>query len=167
MNAGGVVGKRAAQQNKFHGPAAMTLDQHFFGGAEIFLDPLIPDHSAEHQELRRLVCAAAGFFGKEFFRIGAGPDNNPDHFDVYQNYEIDAGQRDELRDYLSDNGVGTLIQWGGTPVHMHRELGFDDAMPITEKFFERCFMLPMHTALSEGEVDRICELIRGFYRLEG
>ncbi|MEE2969205.1 MAG: hypothetical protein VX741_03625 [Pseudomonadota bacterium] len=50
---------------------------------------------------------------------------------------------------------------------MHRELGFYDAMPITEKFFERCFMLPMHTALSYGEVDRICELIRGFYRLEG
>jgi dTDP-4-amino-4,6-dideoxygalactose transaminase len=94
------------------------------------------------------------------------PGSDADHFDVYQNYELEAGRRDQLRRHLSDNGVGTLIQWGGTPVHAHRELGFTDSMPVTEKFFERCFMLPMHTALSDGEVDRICELIHGFYRRE-
>ncbi len=92
------------------------------------------------------------------------PDADPDRFDVYQNYELEAGRRDELRQFLADNGIGTLIQWGGTPVHGHRELGFDVALPITERFFERCFMLPMHTALGDDEVRRICELIHAFYR---
>ncbi len=96
-----------------------------------------------------------------------GPDGDPRHFDVYQNYEIEAGRRDALRQFLTDNGVGTLIQWGGTAVHMHHELGFVESMPVTDKFFERCFMLPMHTALSDSEVDRICDLIHGFYRQAG
>ncbi len=57
-----------------------------------------------------------------------------------------------------------MIQWGGTPVHQHHELGFDMALPVTERFFERCFMLPMHTALSDKDVRRITDLIHAFYR---
>jgi len=41
------------------------------------------------------------------------PDSDPDHFDIYQNYEIEAERRDELKAYLKDRGIGTLIQWGG------------------------------------------------------
>ncbi|MFM7575561.1 MAG: DegT/DnrJ/EryC1/StrS family aminotransferase, partial [Microcystaceae cyanobacterium] len=36
------------------------------------------------------------------------PDASPDHFDVYQNYEIESGHRNQLREYLKDNGVGTI-----------------------------------------------------------
>ena len=95
------------------------------------------------------------------------PDADPDHFDIYQNYELEAGRRDRLREYLSECGVGTLIQWGGTPVHLHRELGFKEALPATEAFFERCFMLPMHTNLSDIDVTRICGAIHDFYRSDG
>ena len=35
-----------------------------------------------------------------------------DHFDVFQNYEIEATNRNDLRDYLSENNIGTLLQWG-------------------------------------------------------
>jgi dTDP-4-amino-4,6-dideoxygalactose transaminase len=93
-----------------------------------------------------------------------GPDDNTDHFDVYQNYEIEAGRRDALRRHLSDNGIGTLIQWNGRPVHHMRELGFADTPPRTEEFFGRCFMLPMHTALSDADVERICDVIHDFYQ---
>ena len=31
-----------------------------------------------------------------------GPDGDPDHFDVFQNYEIEAERRDDLRAYLKD-----------------------------------------------------------------
>ena len=92
-----------------------------------------------------------------------GPDDDPRHFDVYQNYEIESGHREELREFLSDRDIGTLIQWAGTPVHEFHELGFDETLPATEKFFERCFMLPMHTALSNEDVDRICDTIHEFY----
>ncbi len=106
----------------------------------------------------------AALAGLNDLTLPPGPDADADRFDVYQNYEIEAGRRDELRQHLAENGVGTVIQWGGTPVHMHRELGFDVELPATERFFERCFMLPMHTALGDDEVGRITDLIHAFYR---
>ncbi len=92
------------------------------------------------------------------------PDANGNHYDVYQNYEIESGRRDALIARLSEHGIGTMIQWNGTPVHDMVELGFSEIQPATERFFQRCFMLPMHTALDNDEVARICDAIRAFYR---
>jgi dTDP-4-amino-4,6-dideoxygalactose transaminase len=92
------------------------------------------------------------------------PDEDPNHFDVYQNYEIESGRRDELREYLSAKGIGTIIQWAGTPVHQFEDLdlpAFD--LPATDKLFERCFMLPMNTSLSDDDVGYICDTIHEFY----
>jgi len=93
-----------------------------------------------------------------------GPDQGGDHFDVYQNYEIEADRRDELRSYLSDKGIGTIMQWGGTPVHQFKGLGFTVSLPRTERFFERCLMLPMNMMVSDEEVRYIAASVRGFYR---
>jgi len=91
------------------------------------------------------------------------PGSDPDHFDVFQNYEIEAERRDELRAHLSKNGVGTLIQWGGTPVHQFKSLGFNVTLPATDRLFERCVMLPMNMMVTDDEVGYIAELIRDFY----
>jgi len=92
-----------------------------------------------------------------------GP-NDGDHFDVYQNYEVESGRRDELRVHLSEHGVGSIIQWGGKPVHKLSGLGFEGiSLPRTEAIFERCFLLPMNTSLTDDEVDYICDMIRKFY----
>jgi len=93
-----------------------------------------------------------------------GPDQGGDHFDVFQNYEIEADRRDELRSYLSDKGIGTIMQWGGTPVHQFKGLGFTVSLPKTERFFERCLMLPMNMMVTDDEVRYIAATIRGFYR---
>jgi dTDP-4-amino-4,6-dideoxygalactose transaminase len=92
-----------------------------------------------------------------------GPDADPRHFDVYQNYELEADRRDELKKWLEENGVRTLIQWGGTPVHQFHELGFDVQLPLTDAFFRRCLMLPMNTAVSDDDVAYIVKTIRRFY----
>ena len=34
------------------------------------------------------------------------PDSDSEHFDIYQNYEIEAERRDELKQYLKDRGIG-------------------------------------------------------------
>ena len=36
-----------------------------------------------------------------------------DNFDIFQNYEFTADNRDELKKYLEENGIKTLIQWNG------------------------------------------------------
>jgi dTDP-4-amino-4,6-dideoxygalactose transaminase len=91
------------------------------------------------------------------------PDADPDHFDVYQNYEIEAERRDELRAHLKAAGVGTLVQWGGKAVHQWQALGYRVSLPRTELLFRRCLMLPMNLTLTDDDVDYVADAIREFY----
>lgn len=93
-----------------------------------------------------------------------GPSDSPDRFDIFQNYEINAQRRDELKEYLCENGVGTLIQWGGKAVHEMRKLGFIQSLPFTEELFTRLIMLPMNTSLSDEDVEYVCYMINRFYK---
>lgn len=92
-----------------------------------------------------------------------GPDSDPAHFDIYQNYEIEAEQRDQLKEYLDQAGIGTVIQWGGIPVHQIRELGFKQHLPGTDRLFARCLMLPMNSTLSAEDVSYVSRSIKNFY----
>jgi dTDP-4-amino-4,6-dideoxygalactose transaminase len=92
------------------------------------------------------------------------PDEDKKHFDVYQNYELESGRRDELKAYLAEKGVGTIIQWGGKAVHQFKGLGFDDVrLPVVEKMTSRFLMLPIHTALTDEDVGYVCDCIKDFY----
>jgi len=91
------------------------------------------------------------------------PDADTDHFDIYQNYEIEANRRDELREYLDQAGVKTILQWGGSAVHQFEKLGLNCELPITEKMIARSFLLPINTMISDDDVKYICEKIREFY----
>ena len=101
----------------------------------------------------------------EDLTLPPAPDEDEKHFDVYQNYELESGQRNALKEYLFQNGVGTLIQWGGKAVHQFKGLGFGNVkLPMTEKMFKRCMMLPMNTSLTNEDVGYICDCIRQFYK---
>ena len=91
-----------------------------------------------------------------------GQDKN--YFDTYQNYELQADNRDELKSYLQKNNIGTLIQWGGIALHQFSQLGFSHSLPNTEKFFKNCIMLPMNVFINDDDVDYICEKIIQFYK---
>ncbi|MBN1992360.1 MAG: DegT/DnrJ/EryC1/StrS family aminotransferase [Anaerolineae bacterium] len=92
------------------------------------------------------------------------PDENPDHFDAYQNYEIESGRRDELQRHLDKAGIRAIVQWAGKAVHQFKGLGFKDVkLPFTDRLFTRCLMLPMHTFLSDEDIDHVCRSIRQFY----
>ena len=122
-------------------------------------------HYPEEIARRREIAARYrdGLSGLDDLTLPPGPDDG-DYFDVFQNYEVEAGRRDELREHLAENGVGTIIQWDGKPVHRLSGLGFESvSLPRTEAIFERCFMLPMNTSLTDDEVDYICGVTRKFY----
>lgn len=91
------------------------------------------------------------------------PDSDPRHFDIYQNYEIEAERRDDLKEYLKIHGISTIIQWAGQPLHRIKALGLDRPLPKTDRMFERCLMLPIHMAMSDTDVDYVAETIRAFY----
>jgi dTDP-4-amino-4,6-dideoxygalactose transaminase len=91
------------------------------------------------------------------------PHADSDHFDVYQNYEIEADHRNELQDYLKSVGIGTLRQWNGVAVHQHKMLGFRQELPFTEKMISRELMIPMNLSLTDEDVLYVCEHIQKFY----
>lgn len=96
-------------------------------------------------------------------QLPPAPDSDERHFDIYQNYEIEAEKRNDLKKFLAENGIGTLIQWGGKAVHQWKGLGFKVSLPYTEKMFERCLMLPLNMSMSDDEVAYVAEKIRSFY----
>lgn len=96
-------------------------------------------------------------------QLPPAPDADSDHFDVYQNFEIEAERRDQLKDFLKTRGIGTLLQWGGKAVHQYPKLGLKASLPVTERFFTRCIMLPLNTMLTDDDVDYVSGVIREFY----
>jgi dTDP-4-amino-4,6-dideoxygalactose transaminase len=96
-------------------------------------------------------------------RLPPGPDGDPDHYDVYQNYEIEAERRDQLRSFLRERGVGTLVQWGGKAVHQFPALGLKASLPATEALFQRCLMLPLNLTITDDDVRYVAGAIREFY----
>ena len=91
--------------------------------------------------------------------------NDPDHFDVFQNYEIEAERRDELRAFLKSRHIGSALPWGGKAVHQWPRLGFTVRLPFTERLFERVLLLPLNLSLTHHDVHYICDTIEEFYRL--
>lgn len=92
------------------------------------------------------------------------PDADPDHFDIYQNYEVESDQREALRAHLDASGVKTIIPWGGKTIHQFRDLKLNDDVPATEALTSRFFLLPMNTSLSNEDVAYVCEQVLRFHR---
>ncbi len=100
----------------------------------------------------------------EELKLPPGPDDDADHFDIYQNYEIEALRRDRLRAHLNESGIGTLLPWGGKAVHQWDKLGFTKKLPLTEKIFEQILLLPLNMSITDEEVTHVCNAIYHFYR---
>jgi len=102
--------------------------------------------------------------GLDELQLPPAPGSQADHFDVFQNYELQADNRDALKAHLQAHDIGTLIQWGGKAVHQFDQLGFDQVLPKTERFFERCIMLPMNVFINNDDVDYVCDKVKEFFR---
>lgn len=98
-------------------------------------------------------------------RVPPPPNANPRHHDIFQNYEIEAEQRDQLKKYLEGCGVRTIVQFGGKAVHQFAGLGFAGVqLPRTEEMYRRLLLLPMNTTLCDDDVSYVVESVRAFYR---
>ncbi len=83
--------------------------------------------------------------------------------DVYQNYVIRTGLRDELAAYLKQRGVETLIHWP-RPVWKHEGLRLGaHHLPETERICREVLSLPMSSETSEAHVEYTTAAIRDFF----
>lgn len=89
------------------------------------------------------------------------------YYSCWAQYSVlakDAAHREELRNKLQEQGIPTAVYY---PIPLHLQtaysyLGYKKGdMPVCEGISERIFSLPMHPYLTEEEIDKICEVIKG------
>jgi dTDP-4-amino-4,6-dideoxygalactose transaminase len=87
------------------------------------------------------------------------------HYDVFQNYEIEAERRDDLMKYLRDErGIEVVIQWGGKAVHQFEPLNLRHyRLPRTEELFRKALMLPLYPELGNEQVEYVIDAIKVFF----
>lgn len=115
---------------------------------------------ARRRAIAAIYCERLGHI--DGFLLPPAPDSDPDHFDIFQNFEVESFQRDALRQYLAEHGIKTIIQWGGMCLHQFGKLKLKADAAYTEEMTKRFFMLPMNTSLSDDDVQYICDTIVNF-----
>ena len=122
------------------------------------------DHYSLIVERRREIAAKYNDELRDVEELNLPPEpDTEDHFDVYQNYEILAENRDELKDFLAEKNIGTLVQWGGKAVHQFTELNLNGSLPKTDDAFSRLLMIPLNLTMDDDDVSYVTESIKEFY----
>ena len=83
--------------------------------------------------------------------------------DIFQNYVIRTRDRDQLRAYLKEQGIETLVHWP-KPMWEHRGLALTAPdVPETEAMCLEVLSLPMSAETTEAQVDIIVAALRTFF----
>lgn len=84
---------------------------------------------------------------------------------VFHIYLIQAEKRDELIQYLGENGITALIHYP-VPIHLQQayvDLGYKlGDFPKTEEYVKKIVSLPMYPEMSNIEVDYVIEKVKDF-----
>ena len=100
-----------------------------------------------------------------FIKLPPKFSTNSNSLSTYQNYEIQAKNREDLINYLNKDNIGTIKQWGGFSIAHFSKLGFNiNDYPKTKSLFDELLLLPMNHMMKEQEVNYICEKIKFFYK---
>ena len=91
------------------------------------------------------------------------PSRLQDVNNVYHIFPILSENRDELQQYLLENGVQTLIHY---PIPPHKQECYKEwnsiSLPITEQIHEQELSLPISPVINLDDTSRIVELINQF-----
>jgi len=84
---------------------------------------------------------------------------------VWHIFAIRTKNRDEFGEYLSKNGIGTLIHY---PIPIHLQEAYEDlkfginAFPIAEKIANEVLSLPLWVGIKGKDLAYICDIINKF-----
>lgn len=86
---------------------------------------------------------------------------------VYHLYVIRAQNRDDLQEYLQEQGIGTGLHYP-FPLHLtgaYSYMGYEEGdFPKAEKLASEVLSLPMYAELTGKQIDYVCEKIKDFYK---
>ena len=91
------------------------------------------------------------------------PSVKPEAQHVFHQFVIRTSERDELKRYLFENGIETIIHY---PVPPHRQQAYSEwkniSLPVTEKIHEEILSIPVRENLTQNEIIYIIEKINNF-----
>ncbi len=96
------------------------------------------------------------------------PKKNPDSTHSYHQYTIQVPmeKRDELQHFLKGNGINSMIYY---PIPLHLQKAYQDPrykagdFPVAEHLSKVVLSLPMHTELTDEDLDYISRYIHLFF----
>lgn len=93
------------------------------------------------------------------------PTRIPDANNVYHQFPIFCERRDELQEYLKENGIQTLIHY---PIPPHKQECYSSwnerSYPVTEKIHAQELSIPMNQSLTLLEAAEVVRVINSFAR---
>lgn len=82
---------------------------------------------------------------------------------VWHCFVVRTDKRDEFQQYLSDNGVQTIIHYLTPP---HKQGAYKEwenhSYPISEEIHRTIISLPISPVMSDEEVNKVVEVVNGF-----
>lgn len=93
------------------------------------------------------------------------PQSRPGTEHVYHVYAIQTENRDALQRYLTEQGIGTAVQY---PLPVHRQpayhrLGYaSGSLPISEWLAERVLSLPLYPRMPDQHISAVADAILSF-----
>jgi dTDP-4-amino-4,6-dideoxygalactose transaminase len=91
------------------------------------------------------------------------PNHDSVDNDAWHLFVIRTQERENLRSFLSEKGIGTDIHY---PIAPHKQLAYRNwqnlSLPITEKIHQQVVSLPLNVALTEIEISYIIENVNQF-----
>lgn len=107
--------------------------------------------------------AHSGLLDRGLVRL---PVETKGQFHIYNQFVIHADRRDELRDFLKQQGVGTEIYYP-LPLHLQpcfSSFGYKEGQfPVAEAACKAALALPVYPELSLDEMHYVVGAIRSFY----
>jgi len=121
-------------------------------------------HMEEWNAARRAIAAKYDAALSEFAWLTA-PAEIAGGKHIYHLYVIQCARREELRRYLSDNGIGVGIHYP-VPLHLQpafRSLGYGAGdFPVAERLADSILSIPMYPEMTTAQQQRIVETIGAF-----
>jgi UDP-2-acetamido-2-deoxy-ribo-hexuluronate aminotransferase len=86
---------------------------------------------------------------------------------VFHQYTLRISERrNELKKYLADEGIDSMIYYA-TPMHLQKAYASAahpaGSFPIAEQLCEEVLSIPIHTTLTDAEIDFIIQKIKDFF----
>ena len=85
---------------------------------------------------------------------------------VFHIYNIITDKREDLRDYLTKNGIAVGVHYP-TPIHLQPAYAFmglkEGSFPVAEELAKKTLSLPMFPELRDNEIRYICDRVKEFF----